>query len=1217
MTQDDATQYKPAAAATNYYQQIEEKPLEELEAQVAKEWQVGDIIMDLYEVKEIITSGGMGLVYRVHHRGWNLDLAVKSPRPEIIANEKRKLDFIREAETWVNLGLHPHTVSCYYVRDLGGIPRAFAEFIEGGSLSDWIKDRRLYASSPKQALERILDIAIQVAWGLHYAHEQGLVHQDIKPANVMMTPDGVAKVTDFGLAKARAKLGETAISRECQNILVSSGGMTPAYCSPEQAAGQPLERKTDIWSWGVSVLEMFVGTVTWMAGQVAAEALESYLEVGQEDPDIPAMPLDVADLLRVCFQKDPPHRPEDMSALIVTLQEIYRQEFRQPYMREELQAIELRADSLNNKALSLMDLGQKDAAEVAWGTALQADPYHAETIYNQGLVQWRSGKKQDDMVLVSSLETAAAAQRGGWRAPYLLGQVHLERGDGEAAKTALQKAAQLAPEEEEVRQSLARLERVGSGRCLYSLEGHMGWVHAVAVTPDGRHAISGGTDKTLRVWDLASGRCLRTLEGHTGWVHAVAVTPDGYHAVSGSRDKTLRVWDLASGRCLRTLVGHTDDVRAVAVTPDGRHTVSGSWDKTLRVWDLASGRCLRTLEGRTFIVEAVAVTPDGRHAVSGSWDKTLRVWDLTSGRCLRTLEGHKNIVCTVAITLDGHLAISGGKDKTLKVWDLASGRCLRTLEGHTDNVEAVAVTPDGCHAVSGSRDKTLRVWDLASGRCLRTLEGHPSGVHAIAITPDGYHAVSGSSDFTLRVWDLRGIGDIMAELALSRPLNTLQTAQASFVVQREIDAARAALASGQMAEVGAMLRRARSQPGYERDPSLLDFWHQAGLRGGQRVGLVASRPLRTLEGHKNIVCTVAITPDGCHAVSGSWDKTLRVWDLASGRCLRTLEGHTYSVDAIAITPDSRHAVSGNTDYLLRVWDLASGRCLRRLKGHTGLVHAVAITPDGYHIVSGSKDKTLRVWDLASGRCLRTHKGHKKQKVVIAVAVTPDGRHTVTDGDRTLRVCNLASGRCLRRLKGHKSSVKAVAVTPDGHHTVSGSRDNTLRVWDLASGRCLHTLEGHTDPITAVAVTPNGRHAMSGSMDKTLRVWDLASGRCLRTLEGHTNKVGTIAITPDGRHAVSGSDDHTLRVWELNWEYEFPESADWDEAGRPYLENFLVLHTPYGSDGLSRAGTPNWTEDDFQQLLNELIYRGFGWLRPEGVRRKLEEMAAEWKGPRKL
>jgi hypothetical protein len=161
-------------------------------------------------------------------------------------------------------------------------------------------------------------------------------------------------------------------------------------------------------------------------------------------------------------------------------------------------------------------------------------------------------------------------------------------------------------------------------------------------------------------------------------------------------------------------------------------------------------------------------------------------------------------------------------------------------------------------------------------------------------------------------------------------------------------------------------------------------------------------------------------------------------------------------------------------------------------------------------------------------------------------------------------------------------------------------------------------------VTSVHLSADGHYALSGSGDETLKLWEVETGKCLRTFQGHGRSVESVHLSADGRHALSGSYDNTLKLWFLDWELDAREPADWDEGARPYLENFLTCHTPFAGkipkvrepteeevqQALTRQGTPSWTEEDFQGLLTELGYAGYGWLRPEGVRRKLQEMASE-------
>jgi WD40 repeat protein/predicted phosphodiesterase len=298
---------------------------------------------------------------------------------------------------------------------------------------------------------------------------------------------------------------------------------------------------------------------------------------------------------------------------------------------------------------------------------------------------------------------------------------------------------------------------------------------------------------------------------------------------------------------------------------------------------------------------------------------------------------------------------------------------------------------------------------------------------------------------------------------------------------------------------------------------------------------IAARESQALErhlvGHTRWVSACAVTPDGRRVVSGSWDKTLKVWDLATGHEVATLRGHAGAVNACAVTPDGRRVVSGSWDETLKVWDLATGHELATLRGHAGLVVACAVTPDGRRVVSGSDDQTLKVWDLATGHEVATLLGHAG--AVNACAVTPDGRRVVSGSDdQTLKVWDLATGHELATLLGHTGRVRACVVMPDGRRVVSSSSDQTLKVWDLATGHEVATLHGHADWVFACAVMPDGRRVVSGSEDQTLKVWDLATGHEVATLHGHADGVRACAVTPDGRRVVSGSDDKTLKVWDL-------------------------------------------------------------------------------------
>jgi eukaryotic-like serine/threonine-protein kinase len=622
------------------------------------------------------------------------------------------------------------------------------------------------------------------------------------------------------------------------------------------------------------------------------------------------------------------------------------------------------------------------------------------------------------------------------------------------------------------------------------------------------------TRPELRHWEhgylrkLCEGSRLTLRGGPKHMVHTLAFSPDGRRLASGAAEEnTVKVWDLATGRAIHTFAAHADTVECVAYSPDGQRLASSSADKTVKLWDLAAGRALCTLQHQA-VVFAVAFSPDGRRLASAGHERMIRIWDLTSAppRCQETL----------------------------------------ALEGQPSGVASLAFSPDGRLLASAGNDQVVRVWDLASApvgpREILTLQGHTAALTSVVFSPDGRQLASGSWDNTARVWDL----------ATGRVLHTL-AGHSHWVMSVAFSPDGQRLATSSM----------------DRTVKVWDLgaaeWEGA-LRDGE--GGTRQPEHLTLKGHASCPYCVAFSPDGLTLASGSYDLTVRVWDVGGpqqraadrprgnggpvapprNQDLVILEGQAGPLFGVAFSPDSRRMAAAAWEQLVKVWDVSTGQETLRLRGHVGRVYAVAFSPDGRLLASGGEDNTVLLWDARTGQLLRFLLGHGGP--VTGVAFRGDSQCLASSSeDGTVKVWLLGSagkvGRAERTLAGHAGAVAGVAFSPDRVCLASAGNDRTVRVWEASTGRELVTLNGHTEAVHGVAYSPDGRILASASADKTVKLWAVASDdpRAPRngspptptpvstlTLTGHSEPVRCVAFSPDGLRLASASYDGTVRLW---------------------------------------------------------------------------------------
>ena len=320
-----------------------------------------------------------------------------------------------------------------------------------------------------------------------------------------------------------------------------------------------------------------------------------------------------------------------------------------------------------------------------------------------------------------------------------------------------------------------------------------------------------------------------------------------------------------------------------------------------------------------------------------------------------------------------------------------------------------------------------------------------------------------------------------------------------------------------------------------REKSGLSQFRQKDYAGTHSPPPILWQCQQTLAGNSP-VNSVAISSDGQFLASGYEDKTIRLWNLATGEVLSTLTGHSQGIKSVAFSPDGTILATGSDDQTIKLWNVSNGQEIYTLCGHSHAVKSVAFSPDGQVLASGSWDKTIKLWNVQTGVTEKTLRGHGLQ--VSAVAFSPtDNILGSASCDRTVRLWDLTSGSSTP-LYGHAWAVFAIAFSPDGQTLATGSDDNTIIVWDRKTGKALYTLSGHSWSVVAVtysartptANSPDGETLVSGSWDKTIKLWQVSTGKELATLTGHLDSVSSVAISANGQIIASGSKDKTIKLW---------------------------------------------------------------------------------------
>jgi WD40 repeat protein/tRNA A-37 threonylcarbamoyl transferase component Bud32 len=1034
--------------------------------------------------------GGLGEVFVARDEEVPREVALKEIQCHADSPETRAR-FLQEAEITGGLE-HPGIVPVYGLGQYAdGRPYYAMRFIKGDSLRDAI-DRfhrdQGKARAKRLELRELLARFIDVCNAIAYAHSRGVLHRDLKPGNVMLGKYGETLVVDWGLAKPLGQNeavpadGEQplVLSRDSGSVKTAAGSAmgTPQFMSPEQAAGQldQLGLASDVYSLGGTLYCLLTGQPPFADTDIGTLLKKvqcgAFLPPRQVKRTVP--PALEAICLKAMALK-PEDRYSSPEALADDIKHWLADEpvavYREPWTGRLWRWARRHHTGVTAVAAALLAL---------FGASLWYQGHLAAA-----LTQSRRLQKEAE-------DAHAAASRRLVRLRVASGTQLVNDGDLLGSLPWFAQVLQLEHDNPE----RAAMNRIRLGTVLQQcpkfsqLWFHNGRVLWATFSPDGRRAVTCGTDDKARIWDVASGQPIGVPLVHGENVVFVTFNADGTRVATASADGTAGVWDAASGQPLTGALRHDGRVFSARFNVAGDRLLTAGEDATARLWDTTTGKETLRLKHAGPVNDA-GWSHDGSRLVTASADHTARIWNAVSGQPVGEALRHKGAVQAAVFDARGNQVATASTDYTARVWDAATGKPLTEPLEHHGPVHRAVFSPDseGHWLVTASADNKARIWDGRRGYGLHATLRHGSDVYDARFSPDGKLLATASDDNTARVW----------ELATGDPHETpLKHVATVYRVTFSPDSKQVLTACAD---------------GSAR------IWHIDAV-GAPEMALL----------HDTEVTSASFHPHGQYVLTADAGGTAAVWEVASGKRLEPVMKHSKRVHRAIYSADGRRILTASADHTARVWDAATRRPLGPPLEHRQDVPQAEFSPDGQRVVTASADRTARIWDPLSGRVLCEFAGHNGP--VNWVIFSPDGKCVATaGGDKNAQLRDAASGALLFPPLQHQENVEHVAFSADGRYLVTASDDRTAQVWDAQTGKRIGQPMRHADKVYKAQFSPDSQGVVTSSGDNTARIWDAATGKPLTPPLRHSGTVNRAQFSPDGRHVVTASDDATARVWD--------------------------------------------------------------------------------------